>query len=336
MVRKLHYLCYEKETIMNTFFKSFLKSVTYPLIRFYFGLRSYGPLWLYVFNRKGRRLYIHHAPVLDVVQKKIVQDLQRDGIASIHIDELFPDRKLLPLLQEYVSKEIHRAEIKMQKKYLKQIWDLVPLVDFKNALMTLCIDPRVVDIVNSYMGLCSRFYYLTLNITTPVGHDAAAVASQRWHRDPEDKRMCKIFLYLNDVDDTSGPFQYVVGSHYSGPYATYFPQHPPKGTCPGDDHVDKVIPRSAMKSYTGRAGTLIFADTIGLHKGGYATRKERIMFTGGFCSSASVWPIRLRYASDFNERLVRVHPRVAFALKPISRSFSTKLFDRIRKVYTYE
>jgi len=318
-------------------FKSMIKSISYPLIRSYFGIRSYGPVWLYMLNRKGRKLYQENLPILDPIQKKVVEDFRRDGIASIHIDELFPGRNLLPVLQKYVIQGIDDAETKMQKKFLKQLWDLIPLVDFKNVLMMLPLESRIINIVNSYMGMCSRFYNLTLNVTTPVLPDAAAVSSQRWHRDPEDRKMCKLFLYLNDVDEYSGPFQYILGSQRGGRYGRYFPQHPPKGTCPGDDKVAQVIPQSAMKSYTGRAGTIIFADTTGFHKGGYAKTKERIMFTAGFCSSASVWPIRLKYPVDFVDQLARIsHPHVLFALKPIPRSFSTSVFDRIRKVYTYE
>ena len=54
-----------------------------------------------------------------------------------------------------------------------------------------------------------------------------------------------------------------------------------------------VIPPEAIKTFTGKAGTMIFCDTSGLHQGGYATGKERIMSTFGYYSHASLWPVEL-------------------------------------------
>jgi len=110
--------------------------------------------------------------------------------------------------------------------------------------------------------------------------------SQGWHRDPGDKKICKIFLYVNDVDETAGPFMYVRGSQYGGVYRRFFPQRLPRGYYPPEGAVEKIIPSTEIQTLTGKAGTIIFADTTGIHRGGYATKKERIMFTAAYSSGA--------------------------------------------------
>ena len=38
------------------------------------------------------------------------------------------------------------------------------------------------------------------------------IHSQRWHRDFDDSHLLKVFLYLVDVDEQTGPFEFVAGS----------------------------------------------------------------------------------------------------------------------------
>lgn len=159
----------------------------------------------------------------------------------------------------------------------------------------MIFNQKILDIVNSYFGAWSKFYYLTLNLTKPMLKSAVPVMSQNWHRDPEDKKTRKVFIYLNDVQENTGPFIYVLGSQDGGKYGKFFPQKkPPKGAYPPIGAVEARVHANDIKTYTGEAGTVIFVDTAGLHRGGYATEKERIMFTAGFLSNASARRSRFR------------------------------------------
>ena len=51
-------------------------------------------------------------------------------------------------------------------------------------------------------------------------------ASQRWHRDFNDRHLLKAFLYLVDVDEETGPFEYVAGSARGGPLRHHWPWRP--------------------------------------------------------------------------------------------------------------
>ena len=69
----------------------------------------------------------------------------------------------------------------------------------------------IVDVANAYFNMFTRVSYFNIwhTFSTPVH----ARATQLWHRDPEDRYILKVFLYLSDVDDGAGPFTYAAGSH---------------------------------------------------------------------------------------------------------------------------
>jgi ectoine hydroxylase-related dioxygenase (phytanoyl-CoA dioxygenase family) len=127
----------------------------------------------------------------------------------------------------------------------------------------------------------TKLVYYDLALTLPVG-ESAPVQSQRWHRDPEEKKICKVFIYLNDVDENTGPFTFVLGSQYGGKYGHLFPQKTPEGSYPNEEILLKKIDPRDIKLMTAPKGTVIFCDTSGLHRGGYAKTKERLMFTAFF------------------------------------------------------
>ena len=58
----------------------------------------------------------------------------------------------------------------------------------------------------------SKLEYVDVWYSVPQPADAERVASQRWHRDYDDQHLLKAFLYLVDVDEETGPFEYVPGS----------------------------------------------------------------------------------------------------------------------------
>ena len=90
--------------------------------------------------------------------------------------------------------------------------------------------------------------------------------SRLWHLDREDRRMLKIIIYLNDVSEEGGPFQYIPKSLTSTIssdrlivlYYGYI----------DDKTMEQVVPQSKWKSCLGSAGTVVIADTASnFHRG---------------------------------------------------------------------
>jgi hypothetical protein len=92
-----------------------------------------------------------------------------------------------------------------------------------------------------------------------------------WHRDTTNQRQLKFILYLSDVDDDNGCFQYLTSSH------KLRNKFKSKGVLK-DGYVKQryahddamVISKKLgleLKSFIGRKGTLIVVDTSGIHRG---------------------------------------------------------------------
>lgn len=306
-------------------------------VMFYFTLRSSWPLWFYVLNQKPRRLFQKYPPRLDAVQERIAAELKETGIALSHLEELFPGEgeDILRELETYTQALRGQAEVKTPKTFLAFLWDPAPRLDFRNPFLALALSLRILDVVNSYLEMLSRFYFFTLNVTQPVKLGEERKSSQRWHRDPEDKKLLKMFLYLTDVDESSGPFMYVLRSAYGRKWGNLFPQRPPRGFYPDETQLETIVPKNEIKVCTGRRGTIIFCDTTGLHRGGYAAERERIMFTAGYYSPASPFAPLIRRPENFEEEITREKlPFVSrYALKQNFNPVSTFILYKFKELF---
>jgi len=295
---------------MNALTRKLLFNIKEALLYLFRAIWMSWPVWFLISNHRGRGLFARQTPTLSTIQQRIVDSLKKEGIATTHIDELFPNHELLAELQTYATELRPFAEQKTNKKpFILEYWDAEPVLSLDNPFVRLSLDTTVLDIMNSYMQMWSKFYYYMLGQTAPVLPEVPAQASQRWHRDFEEIRMCKMFIYLSDVTEESGPFVYIRGSHLGGPWRSVFPQKPGKGCYPPDGGVEKKIPKSTQLICTGKAGTIVFADTTGLHRGGYGKAGGRIMFTAGYNSSAALG--RRRYHMPADQTTLKKLPLVA-------------------------
>ena len=289
-------------------------------------------LWL---NRRARALFCTHHLSLSETHKAIVASLKKDGIAFADLSSLF-GRNVLSELVRHAEALESRASVNRKKSFLMNLFEEEPLLaPDDNIFMKLSLASPVVRIANAYLGMFSRFYFCSLNITTPVGDNANAVASQKWHRDPEERTIIKMFIYLSDVDEESGPFTYIKGSQRGGRYGALFPQKPPRSSYPEESEVLARVREEDIFQCVGKAGSVIFADTAGLHRGGFAKSKKRIMFTAGFYPGSSVWSELLKRPADLEKSawFKNAPPDIQFSVREIPPHFGKRLFKKIRNVY---
>lgn len=291
------------------------------LIRGYYIVRTWWPVWMHIVNGKNHRSFMQHHPQLDAFQKKIVSDLITQGISVTSLDELAPGKNLLKTLTQYLRPSVEKARSEdlypvLKKKFLRDLWDPYGPIDLDNPFQKLALSERVLSIANSYLQMYAQFKYATMQITMPVPVGSEAIQSQRWHRDPQEKRMCKMFIYLNDVDEGAGPFTYVYGSTYGNKYGGLFAQKTPMGNYPPIGEVEKNIVPKDIHHMTGGAGTVIFCDTSGLHRGGYATKTDRLMFTSFYSApSYTLEAPWYSFPSDFEEQRKNLGRQARRALK---------------------
>ncbi len=262
-----------------------MKSIQALALRLYFSVRNSWPVWHGLLNLDARRRFDAATPVLNDVQQRIVNDMSRDGIAFATIDELFPGENLLEKLQTYMHALGKMEGHHRKKQFLQSFWDEYGEFGLENPFFELSLRKEILAIVNSYDRMWRRLNHLHLQETIPVG-DATPTQSQRWHRDPQEKRQVKFFMYLSDVDSEAGPFTYVKRSQFGSPvYGNLFPQQLPLGSYPEIGAVEKRVEANDIVSALGKAGTVIFCDTAGLHRGGHAKSKSRFMLTSFYPST---------------------------------------------------
>lgn len=234
------------------------------------------------FNRESVKKFTATPPQLNDVQSRILRDLQKTGIATTTLDELFPGEEVLKTFQEFAKKREADGTVNTKKKFLVDYWDQVVELDINNPFLKRSLDPTILDITNSYMGMWCALLYFTLQKTSPIEGDLTN--SQNWHRDPQEMKVVKVFTYLNDIDEDSGPFTYVKKSAptFGHEYAKLFPQKLPYGSYPGNEKLEAAVDAKDIIPMTGKAGSVIFCDTNGLHYGGVATKNYRLMSTFGY------------------------------------------------------
>lgn len=90
-----------------------------------------------------------------------------------------------------------------------------------------------------------------------------------WHRDSAANHQFKAILYLTDVTEKSGPFEYVVGSHKAKNVVVdelkyKFRPHQNRFS---ENELAPLLNKSNVQRVIGEAGTLILTDTRGIHRG---------------------------------------------------------------------
>jgi len=286
-------------------------------------LRYWEPMWYHVLNRAGKAQYLQREISLDPVQKRALDGLRREGIFQTSIGELFDDPELFHRLQAEAMAALAAPEVAEQialgeartgeKAYLVRALGARPVVDLGSELVRLALSTRILDVVTAYLRLTPRLKAFDLWYTLPVDPRQPAILSQRWHRDYDDHRLVKMFLYLVDVDEAMGPFSYIRGTHHRGDYASVLPTTPPRGSNPPDGAVEAAVPSSQVKVCTGRAGTLVLCDTHGLHQGGRSVSDPRFLFTANYASDAANAPYLLEVPSTVATK--ELPPAARFALR---------------------
>lgn len=269
--------------------------------------------WRWARNPASSRSFRRCPPKLNALQQRLVDELYATGVAMCSFDELFQDRRLWDNLSEQISEfsssEGVQSVVRQRQEgfneknhYIltKYPQDRKPLITASNLLLGFGVNPLLLDVVNSYLGMWSKLIYFDMWHTLPLDTDTRFL-SQRWHRDPEDRRKIRTFLYFSNVDKDAGAMEYLLGSQAGGPYEHVFPWNDPLGIpYPPDGEVERQIPASQHVILEGPPGTLIFCDTAGFHRGGICRTIPRILATSAFVTPASLH--RRRYEIDATVR----------------------------------
>jgi hypothetical protein len=254
-------------------------------------------------NPPSRRLFEAQQPELDDRQRKVVDALHSDGYCLLPFTELFSEAIWQELYNdaEQFTREIEaqlagrtepkKAKLsrkpKREKAFMGRRFKRIP-PPLDNPWVRLGGSSRMLDIVNTYLGMWTKLSYVDQWYSPPRGSEADRLGSMRWHRDYNDQHLVKVFVYLVDVDEGTGPLEYVPGSAAHGPYVGEWSWQPLGESYPSQEEFEQRIPDSEVKTFTGPKGSLIFCNTSGFHRGGYATERSRNVFVYNYVSPAAL------------------------------------------------
>lgn len=152
------------------------------------------------------------------------------------------------------------ADVRMADYGLGDILDCPHIVQLANS-------PALLALAAKYIGCKPTLSAIGLRWSFPV--EAEGEGLQAFHRDSDDWRFLKVFVYLTDVDDDCGPHVYVKGTHRARAPLLLRPY--------GDAEVEAANGKDQCISVTGPAGFAFAADTYGIHKGSVPKARRRLL-----------------------------------------------------------
>ncbi|MBW4454848.1 MAG: phytanoyl-CoA dioxygenase [Nostoc indistinguendum CM1-VF10] len=222
-------------------------------------------------------------PALEGSDRNILNALKKDGVCVTTLAELGlnSSSELLKAAYHQLSQMENPNNDHLDER-LPQIYTVTGLPEF----YAWGIEKRLLNIIENYIGLPVAFHGVHLRKDFKSKHQFGTLL---WHSDAEDRRIIKIFIYLNDVEEKTGPFEYIprsLTSLFSWNYIQlYYKLWKSSYMGIDDEQVKSVIPKSAWKSCPGPAGTVIIVDTKNaLHHGTVRAEDRSTLF---FCYTAN-------------------------------------------------
>lgn len=278
-------------------------------------------------NRNSRRRYEQARPTLDDAQQQIVDQLRVEGYATTPFSDLTPSDgawqeiadeadRFVAETEGELAREREGAESALRRRQGKEFvvrkYAYEVELGLDDPWLRLGLSPQLLDIANTYLGMWAKLEYVDVWYTPPA-EEGERRSSQRWHRDFNDRHLLKAFLYLVDVDEDAGPFEYVPRTAPGNELDHFWPWRPLGENYPPDDEFAAKVADRAV-TFTAPKGTLIFCNTCGFHRGGFATAKARVLATVTYSSPASLASLTERNFSIRSNGSNGLAPQQQYAL----------------------
>lgn len=201
-----------------------------------------------------------HLPVLSSTDWAIVETLETEGVAVTSLEQLsIPSTPQLLEAAKNLIPEIPRAISGDENEFVVHATS-EQMMEYPEIFLW-GLEQRLLNIAENYLGLPVAYHgsYFRRDIANQVEKK-----SRLWHMDSEDRKLFKVIVYLNDINDERGPFQYIPKDITSKvadslKYKTGYIK---------DKTLQQVISQSNYKSCTGPSGTVVIAGTASVfHRG---------------------------------------------------------------------
>jgi hypothetical protein len=147
------------------------------------------------------------------------------------------------------------------------------------------LQPAALRIIGDFMHELPQLSDVLLTLSRPTENQPLSY-SQLWHLDHDDKRVCKLFIYLTDVRDTAdGPLTFIPAPE-SKPFRNTLKSHM------SDDKVFSRVDRSAVKEMIApRLSSFIVNTARCLHMGSrILSDRTRLLYTATYIQPPRIYP----------------------------------------------
>lgn len=232
----------------------------------------------------------------------VFEQLDREGYATL--GRMLDDVKVQEVMNHFLRRPVYNAHLYeptndatgLSDNIARRIGDgaenfgagAYPLADIMTAphLLELFTSPLVVETMTAYLGAQPTLFSANVLWSFP-GQDLGITHGRSYHRDMSHSRFCVLFLYLTDVDDDSGPHQYIRRSHRVDSMDVQLKNRFPALKANDlfasggrfNDELNgfyEALFEKQLDNICGPAGTVFIEDTYGIHRGMNPRRKARL------------------------------------------------------------
>ena len=225
---------------------------------------------------------------LSADDRMIVDQLSRDGGCSTTLTALgIPDSDRLLEEGDRLMKAMETLPKHAGTKSYVTSAPQDMIIDYPE-IIRWGLDERLLSIAEAYHGMPVAYRGVLARLDFP---DGQVQETRIWHLDQEDDRIMKIIVYLDEVDENGGPYEFI-------PASAKPPLHLATGSklrVADDAALEAAVPPSKWRAIKGPRGTVAFSDTCTvLHRGRLPT--NRVRKTLFYCYN-SQWPFRPSYCT---------------------------------------
>jgi len=190
--------------------------------------RHFELTWRYSFNLAPTLAYRLGKRPLSDESARVLDEINRNGVAVTSVRQLLGSESCYEELKDAVARAEHDSAEEIEaaradshsngpagtKSFIYPLLGESPTLHPQGIYARFALHDPILNIANAYLGMYSRLRYY--NVWHTFSSGAEPRQSQLWHRDREDRYICKVFVYLSDVDDGAGPFTYASRTHGKG------------------------------------------------------------------------------------------------------------------------
>jgi hypothetical protein len=283
-------------------------------------------LWRYVFNLDSHMHHRRNEPRLGAESVRMVDELRSVGVARSTLAAITGDDALLGRLQDVAADLEQRRQAlgpavdetspgtpaSAIRPFLIEMLDpFRPVVDPRGVLADVATNDQIKGIADVYLGLTTKVSDINVWRNLPDStaaalsgaEGAAGRSTQLWHRDlAEDRYVVKVFIYLEDVTEESGPFSYARGTHLlpNDPHQRGLVHDGVNYRATGEELTRSLQEKAEV--CVGPAGSIIFADVRGYHRGGLARSRSRLLMQTRYTSNTALRVKMLRAPDEVEPR----------------------------------